>query len=46
MPEPVRGIEAEAPRQLSAIEKSLFANEVAEQTLRQMRRAMNMDYGL
>jgi hypothetical protein len=22
------------------------ANEVAEQTLRQMRRAMNMDYGL
>ncbi len=31
MPEPARKIEVGEPRRLSAIEKSLFANEVAEQ---------------
>jgi len=30
LPEPLRAIEDEEPRKVSAIEKSLFANEVAE----------------
>src|SRR5258707_1208958 len=31
MPEPIRAVESAGPRKVTAIEKSLYANEVAEQ---------------